>query len=153
MATGKLNFVKRGATNPQSREGQQVSELEWWKEHQRLWNQLVPKSGQADTVQGELIRCTGRFSDEAYRNGNVNWDAGHEQMLDFVERTLNQANTFDETQKAKVREAVRSIRESIDGPDLSGHGSALYLLSEMAVRWCLANPKPVPHAKNPDLKR
>ena len=32
-----------------------MSEIKWWEEHPRLWKKLVPKSGQAATVQGELI--------------------------------------------------------------------------------------------------
>ena len=74
-------------------------------------------------------------------------------MLSFVEQTLNDPRTFDEQQRSRIRQAVQSIRENIDSPDLSGHGSALYLLSEMTVRWCLENPDPVTHAKNPRLKR
>ena len=35
------------------------------------------QSGQADTVQGELIRAVERLRDEAYRNGNVDWGDGH----------------------------------------------------------------------------
>ncbi|PIF28289.1 hypothetical protein CLU88_3196 [Acidovorax sp. 56] len=130
-----------------------VSELKWWEEHERLWSELVPQSGQATSVQGELIRCTGRFSDEAHRNGNANWDEGYERMLAFVAQSLDDPNTFDAQQRAKVREAIQSIHAAIDAPDLSGHGSALYFLSEMAVRWCLKNPALVTHTYDPHLKR
>jgi hypothetical protein len=52
--------------------------MTWMERHAELWERLVPRSGQADTVQGELIRVTGRLTDEAHRNGNTNWDDGHE---------------------------------------------------------------------------
>ena len=35
-----------------------MTDFNWWEEQPRLWEKLVPKSGQASTVQGELIRCT-----------------------------------------------------------------------------------------------
>ena len=130
-----------------------VDTLKWWDEHERLWSELVPASGQSQTVQGELIRCTGRFSDEAYRNGNANWDEGYERMLAFVARSLDDPNTFDAEQRKQLRGAIQSISAAVDAPDLSGHGSALYFLSEMAVRWCLKNPALVAHAKDPLLKR
>ena len=53
-----------------------MGEVRWWEEQPRLWKELVPRSGQAGTIQGELIRCTGKLTDEAYRNGNVNWGLG-----------------------------------------------------------------------------
>jgi hypothetical protein len=43
-----------------------MPEYKWWEEHQRLWGELVPSNGQADTVQGELVRCMGKLTDEAY---------------------------------------------------------------------------------------
>ena len=48
----------------------------WQEEYGRLWDDLVPGRGQALTVQGELVRCIGRLTDEAYRNGNQNWETG-----------------------------------------------------------------------------
>ena len=65
-----------------------VDDLRWWEEQPRLWARLVPTSGQATTVQGELIRCTGKLTDEAYRNGNANWGPGFERMTKFMGRTL-----------------------------------------------------------------
>jgi hypothetical protein len=44
----------------------------WKREHARLWKATVPAQGQAATLQGELIRITGKLTDQAYRNGNCN---------------------------------------------------------------------------------
>src|ERR1044072_8758514 len=57
-------------------------------EFRALWQSLVPDSGQASTVQGELIRSVGRLRDEAERNGNANWDEGHELFCYFIEITF-----------------------------------------------------------------
>lgn len=62
---------------------------DWKKEHERLWAALVPNEGQADTLQGELIRIAGKLTDEAYRNGNINWDSDCERMWRFVAKHLD----------------------------------------------------------------
>jgi hypothetical protein len=56
----------------------------WKKEQARLWATLFPADGQAETLQGELIRIAGKLTDQAFRNGNMNWDADHEKMWRFV---------------------------------------------------------------------
>ena len=125
----------------------------WPEEQARLWRELVPRSGQAATIQGEVIRCTGRLADEAYRNGNINWDFGFERMARFVGLTLDDAETFTADERAQIRRAVSETIDRYENPDLSGTGSPLYYLTEMAVRWCLAHPAPIARAHDPDLHR
>ena len=125
-----------------------MSDIKWWEEQQRLWKDLVPKSGQADTVQGELIRCTGKIADEAYRNGNMNWESGYERLVRYVGTKLNDTNTFSPNELKKISDAVETIIRDFERPDISGHGSPYYYLTEMAVRWCLANQEPIPHLKD-----
>ncbi len=126
--------------------------MTWMKRHAELWERLVPRSGQADTVQGELIRVTGRLADEANRNGNNNWDEGHELWCDFLEAMLLGGDSFSEAERARIADALERARD-FDHPDTSGHGGPLYLLTEMAVRWCDAHPELVPHAHDPRLRR
>ena len=38
----------------------------------RLWDQLVPDSGQCKTLQGEVIRIAGRVGHEVFDNGGIN---------------------------------------------------------------------------------
>ncbi len=40
----------------------------------QLCRELVPPQLEADTLQGELLRCIGNLSDAAKRIGNMNWD-------------------------------------------------------------------------------
>lgn len=42
------------------------------EEHDRLWEELVPASGSAPTIHGELIRSVGRLFYEFCNNGNCN---------------------------------------------------------------------------------
>jgi hypothetical protein len=129
-----------------------MSKIKWWEEHPRLWEQLVPASGQADTVQGELIRCSGKLSDEAYRNGNMNWESGYERLARFLGAKLNDPVTFTPEERKKIADAVEEVIRDFKTPDVSGHGSSHYYLTEMTVRWCLANPKPLTHENDPTLE-
>lgn len=131
-----------------------MATYEWWKEQERLWNKLVPRSGQARTVQGEIVRCAGRLTDEAYRNGNCNWEpgSGHELMLDYIEQILLGDGTFAPERQIGIKKDVEEIRD-YEHPNVGGHGSCYYNLTEAVVDWCMAHPEPIPREINPDLKR
>ncbi len=42
------------------------------KEYELLYGKLVPEQGEADTVNGELVRCISRFFWDYCNNGNMN---------------------------------------------------------------------------------
>lgn len=52
----------------------------WQRQHQSLWELLVPSSGPAATVQGEVVRISGRIDNELVMNGGANWDADYQAM-------------------------------------------------------------------------
>lgn len=132
-----------------------MSAYEWWKEHDRLWDSLVPRQGQALTVQGELIRCAGKLTDEAYRNGNINWrrGSGHEQMLEYIQTTLLSDATFGPERQASIRRDVDEVRRDHRNPNTGGHGTCYYNLSEAAVDWCMQHPELIPRESDPTLHR
>jgi len=123
----------------------------WKREHDRLWAALVPRSGEADTLQGELIRIEGKLTDEAYRNGNLNWRGDHERLWRFVGQYLDDPETFDEAQRHKIHEAINEIIRDHTNPDLSEDGSCYYFIAERVVDWCMAHPGAIPHEKDPTL--
>lgn len=55
---------------------------------QWIWRNLVPKNGQADTVQGELLRAVEKLRWEAQENGNINWDDGFAMLVNYLRSTL-----------------------------------------------------------------
>ena len=125
----------------------------WTKECRRLWDELVPEAGQADTVQGELIRCIGRITDEAYRNGNTNWDENFVQMAQFIGDTLNDPSVFSDDELTTIRKAAADVTLQRKAPDVSGHGSPYYYLAEQAVKWCKHHEKPIARTKGPALRK
>ncbi|GAA3412494.1 hypothetical protein [Streptosporangium vulgare] len=54
--------------------------MKYFEETGHIWRTLVPKFGQASTVQGELLCADEKLRDETTRNGNINWDGGHERL-------------------------------------------------------------------------
>lgn len=42
------------------------------KQYKEFWDELVPDSGEAETIKGELVRIVGRITHEYYNNGNCN---------------------------------------------------------------------------------
>ena len=129
------------------------STYDWKREHERLWRALVPSSGRATTLQGELVRIAGKLTDEAYRNGNANWDDDCAPMWRFVGHQLQDAATFSAEQLTVIRKAVATIVRDRDRPDLSGDGSPYYLLMERVVDWCMAHRDPLPVPESPHFKR
>ncbi len=44
----------------------------YFDECKKIWKNFVPKSGQADNLQGEMLRQAVKLRNEACNNGNVN---------------------------------------------------------------------------------
>ena len=53
-----------------------------------IWKNYVPEIGQANVLQGELLRELEKLRYEAQNNGNMNWDKDFEYFCDFISETL-----------------------------------------------------------------
>jgi hypothetical protein len=115
-----------------------------------VWHNLVPKSGQCSTVQGELLRAVEKLSWEAQNNGNINWDSGFEILLDFLESTLcNEAGIADEIRES-IREDVGILRDY----EYPYTEEDLYdRLTGAVVAYCRLHPCLIPKPANPSLHR
>ena len=113
-----------------------VTAAVWPEQHQELWDILVPASGHATTVQGEVIRITGRVSYEILHNGGGNWDADYRNMLDALIQHLSSGTSLV---PELLQEAVALVKRfrNITGNEQPAR------LNELAVQWVLANPEPI----------
>jgi hypothetical protein len=71
----------------------------------QIWRECVPKSGQSETIEGELLRAVEKLRDEAERNGNGNWDEGFEILVLYLKTNLLDPNLFPQDvirQTAKI---------------------------------------------------
>lgn len=141
----------RRAPTPHEAWGDQ-DENYYWTVHGRLWDELVPPSDQAKTVQGELIRITGKLTREAYTNGNINWRPSCTLMWRFVGQTLDDPDSFDKEERTQIQEWVKSIIRDRYRPDTSGEESPYYRVTEKAVAWEVAHPKAIRHVPDPRIK-
>jgi predicted DNA-binding WGR domain protein len=122
-----------------------VTSGNWKEQYDELWDFLVPAQGCAKTIQGETIRITGRISHEIIDNGACNWDKDHKKMLDALKAYLRSGNPLSDTALEEANILVKEIYDGFDNEKLSE-------LCELAVKWVLINPEPVP-MKEPNYKR
>ncbi|MCH7324011.1 ankyrin repeat domain-containing protein [Solibacillus sp. MA9] len=113
-----------------------VSTKGWQAQHNELWSLLIPSQGHAKTVQGEVIRITGKVSYEILDNGGINWDHDFRKML----KSLNDYFSLGmPLHPAALQEAVtlaQKLRKG-DGDEETAR------LCELAVQWVLNNPNPI----------
>ena len=122
-----------------------VTAKSWQAQHNELWNLLVPSSGHAKTVQGEVIRITGRVSHEILDNGSVNWDNDYRKMLDALIEYFGLGNPLDDK---TLQEVAKSVKKMLSG----NSEDATDRLCEFAVQWVLANVNPIV-LEQPEYKR
>lgn len=116
----------------------------WQKQHAELWNLLVPSRGPARNVQGEVIRISGRISDEWERNGGANWDRGYARMALALVEYVQRGTALGPGEIAEIGSIVRALVQQ------EGAGNAR--LAELAVAWVLKNPEPLA-LEQPDYGR
>ena len=116
-------------------------------EARRIWAEQVPASGQADTVQGELLRGVEKLRWEAQNNGNVNWSEQFENFADFIEETLVESARFDVAAVAEIRADIARLR-NFDEPETNDN--PYDRLSVRVVEWSLAQGAPTPRAHDPN---
>lgn len=102
--------------------------------HKELWNLLVPSRGACITVQGEVIRISGRIADEWLRNGGANWDRHYAAMADAFCVHISSQSPLASDEVAACRQVVSALS---DDPASSER------LMEWAVRWVERNPEPI----------
>lgn len=122
-----------------------VSTEGWQAQHNELWSLLIPSKGHAKTVQGEVIRITGKVSYEILDNGGINWDNQYRKMLNSLIHYFNQGTSLN---PAALQEAVTLTNDLHNG---NGSDEPARLC-ELAVHWVLSNPNPIA-LEQPDYKR
>jgi hypothetical protein len=160
-------FRREGSRDPF--EGMELPPLHGpsWRD---LRDRLVPDRGQADTVQGELLRAAGRVSREHSANGCMNWNADFDRLCDFASDHLADG-TFNRRVSEYVRKAFADMKtlgrwyaerdaledeEAIDrmneeGPTSEPEDGAIDRMEQLAELWCRAHPDGIRRKHDPDL--
>src|SRR5689334_14663175 len=124
--------------------------LEALRRGQDHGNELVPKSGQAKTQQGEMLRAVEKLRDSWYREGNAYWDDAYEHFVDYLREHLTSEDSFTDKQKRQINEDLDIVADHEHGD----HSDDLFdRLADRVVEWTHAHPEPIPHEELPDLER
>jgi hypothetical protein len=115
-----------------------------------IWQHLVPKSGQCDSVQGELLRAIEKLRWEAQNNGNSNWDDGFESFIDLIEATLCSEPNLSEAAKVSIRSDLATLRD-FETPTIND--DPYDRLTEQVVSFCRLHPHLIARAIDPNLRR
>lgn len=76
-----------------------------------IWKNYVPKRGQSDVLQGELLRDLEKLRCEAQDNGNRNWDDDFVYFCDFLKETLCRQKIYSENEKNKFSLILDYIKD------------------------------------------
>jgi hypothetical protein len=111
-----------------------------------IWHNLVPKSGQAVFLQGELLRAVEKLRWEGQGNGNINWDDGFEMLIDLLADHLLIEARFSREERASITSDLERLRNF----DLPHVEDDLYdRLTSSVVRFCRLNPRLVAYQHDP----
>jgi hypothetical protein len=110
-----------------------------------LWDVLVPEEGQANSIQGEILRAVGRLATEDRRNGCVNWDKDYEQLVEFLRAWLPNERVFNAAQRDRIFQDLDAVM--LNGREGIPHQVIRVIfgrLIEDAVAYCRACPELTP---------
>ena len=147
--------------------------MDYIQKANELWEAYVPESGQAATLQGELLREIEALRTEAQENDNINFDEDYAYFCDFILQTLKAARCSPYLKLYRIARALAIIKRygllaaQYNRGELSWqeflalhkgkaafayHDNDLYdIILEGIVDFCEANPHPLPHRPNPTL--
>lgn len=128
---------------------QKMTTEEYFEIEKYIWKTYVPKSGQAETVQGELLRAVEKLADEAQRNGNINFNEDcHGILISYLRKYLSDAKVFGK----KTISQINKDLDTISVEDAPYTEDDLYdRIRERVVDWYLKNKTPIANTKNHKL--
>ena len=105
----------------------------WQQQYSELWEMLVPGSGSAISIQGELIRIVGKIVHEILDNGGVNWDDDYRKMLKAIPEYISQGL---DVKNKEIIELVKKI-------NVNSEEETLHELNKLIVKWVISNPNQI----------
>lgn len=135
-----------------------------------IWANYVPKSGQAQNLQGELLREIEKLRCEAQDNGNINWDEDHSYFCDFISESLLKQSIFSIEEKEEIALIMSYIKEcgtyaekyisgkiseeSVDPNKIAYTEDNIYdIICDKIGRLQKENSEPIPYEKNNNIRR
>jgi len=124
--------------------------VKYFEEAKNIWKNYVPKSGQSEIVEGELIRAIEKLRYEAQNNGNGNWDEGFELFCQYIWDILNDDKVFEKD----VLHEIRTDIDTINNSNVPYFEDDLYdRITDHVIEWSIAHKGPIKRTKNPKQHR
>lgn len=124
-----------------------------------IWNHLVPNSGQAHSIQGEILRVIENLRWEAQENGNINWDEGFEMCIDFLQNTLGNEKSFSKEARIQITADLKRLKNFILPDQLINKSQASQLpyveddlydrLTDHLIQFCRQHPQVIQRNHDP----
>lgn len=115
-----------------------------------VWDYLIPESGQALTVQGELFRAIQKLRWEAQENGNINWDDCFIKFIDYLHKHLVKNSELASEAKLSIERDLNRLRNFLSVDELEDEEQADELpyveddlydrLTDQAINYCRQRP-------------
>ncbi|MCU5690807.1 hypothetical protein OCB18_24440 [Bacillus cereus] len=124
--------------------------MKYFEEAKNIWKNQVPKNGQSDTIEGELIRAVEKLRYEAQNNGNGNWDEGLERFCKYIWDILNDSKIFESNSLEEIKYDIKTLLD-YENPYLEDD---LYdRITDRVVEWSIAHNGPIGREKDPKQYR
>ena len=142
----------------------------YFDECKYIWKNYVPESGQANNLQGELLREIEEIRCEAQDDGNINWDEDHSYFCDFISKKLLEQSIFSSIEKEEITLIMSYIKEcgmyaqkfycgiipenEVDMDKIAYTNDNLYdIICDKIGQLQKENSEPIPYEKNNAIKR
>ncbi len=142
----------------------------YFDECKYIWKNYGPKSGQANNLQGELLREIEEIRCEAQDDGNINWDDNHSYFCDFISKKLLEQSIFSSIEKEEITLIMSYIKEcgmyaqkfysgeipenEADMDKIAYTNDNLYdIICDKTGQLQKENSEPIPYEKNNAIKR
>lgn len=109
----------------------------------------MPSEDHASPVQGEVIRICGKVSREILDNGSCNWSREYKRLPQAFPDYFSMGNpipasefssSLQPNQQQDKNKELAALAKSIHADSTEKY---LYRLTEMTVKWVIANPQPI----------
>lgn len=147
--------------------------MKYLEEAKYIWKNFIPKSGQVNNLQGELLRQLEKLRYEAQNNGNINWDSNFEYFCNFLNITLCNCGALSDEEKLYVSNALSKIKavgqvafyynngeisdeemEEKYNFELAYVDDDLYdVVADAIAALYISHKQPIPYEVNPDIHR
>jgi len=126
-----------------------MTEEEYLEAGKYIWQNFVPKSGQAEFVQGELLRAVAKLRDEAHRNGNVNFNQKcHGILIEYLRLRLSDEEIFNPLTISQINKDLNRL--SLENQPYI-EDDIFDRLDNRVVDWYMCYGDEIKHEYDPEL--